>query len=129
GTVAVKFLHPVAGELGALSTFHRESRLMGALAHPHVVTIYDCGRTQERSYLVMEYVDGATLRSRMEPGKGWSVKHAAPVLDAIVQALAYIHARGILHLDLKPENVLCASDATIKITDFGLSMSRVDART
>jgi serine/threonine protein kinase len=72
-TVAIKFLNPLAGELGAESAFHRESRLMAALAHPHVVTIYDRGQAEGRHYLVMEYVDGSTLRLRMRPGRPWSV--------------------------------------------------------
>jgi hypothetical protein len=124
-TVAIKFLNPPAGEFA----FHRESRLMAALAHPHVVTIYDCGQTEGRNYLVMEYVDGATLRSRMRPGRLWPVAEAAPVLDAVAQALSYIHEQGILHLDLKPENVLCTKNGTVKITDFGLASPHMDART
>jgi hypothetical protein len=124
-TVAVKFLNP---EFDAPSAFHRESRLMAALAHSHVVTIHDCGRAGGRHYLIMEYVDGSTLRSRMEPGKPWPVAEAAAVLEAVAQALSYIHERGILHLDLKPENVLCAGRA-FKITDFGLAAPQVDVRT
>jgi serine/threonine protein kinase len=128
-TVAIKFLNPLSAEFGERALLHRESRVMAALAHPHVVTIYDCGQTEGRPYLVMEYVDGVTLRSRMEPGRPWPIAKAAPVLDAIAQALSYIHEQGILHLDLKPENVLCTKDGGIKITDFGLAASQVDART
>jgi Tol biopolymer transport system component len=128
-TVAVKFLNPIDGEPNALSLFERESRLMAALAHPHVVTIYDCGQVSGRHYLIMEYVDGATLRHRMHPGRPISVDQAAPVLDAIAQALSYIHEQHILHLDLKPENVLCTEAGGIKITDFGLASSHGNART
>lgn len=128
-TVAIKFLNPLSPEFGERTLLHRESRLMAALVHPHVVTIYDCGQTQGRPYLVMEYVDGATLRSRMEPGRPWSIAQAAPLLEAIAQALSYIHEQGILHLDLKPENVLCTKNGGVKITDFGLAASNVDART
>jgi serine/threonine protein kinase len=128
-TVAIKFLNPLSPEIGERALFHRESRLMAALAHPHVVTIYDCGQAGGRPYLVMEYVEGATLRSRMVPGQAWSIAEAAPMLDAIAQALSYIHEQGILHLDLKPENVLCTKNGGVKITDFGLAASHVDART
>ncbi len=128
-TVAVKFLNPLSGALDERSAFHRESRLMAALAHPHVVTIYDCGQAEGRPYLVMEYIDGTTLRWRMRPGRPWSIAEAAPVLDAIAQALAYIHEQGILHLDLKPENVLCTKNGIVKITDFGLAAPHVDVRT
>lgn len=128
-TVAIKFLNPLSPEFSERTLLHRESRVMAALAHPHVVTIYDCGQAQGRPYLVMEYVDGATLRSRMEAGQPWSIAQAAPVLDAIAQALSYIHEQGILHLDLKPENVLCTKKGGVKITDFGLAASHLDART
>jgi serine/threonine protein kinase len=128
-TVAVKFLNPLTPQWSERAESHRESRLMAALAHPHVVTIYDCGQAEGRPYLVMEYVDGATLRSRMTPGQPWSIAQAAPLLDAIAQALAYIHEQGVLHLDLKPENVLCTNNGGVKITDFGLAASHMDART
>jgi Tol biopolymer transport system component len=127
-TVAVKFLNPVVGEPNPHSSFERESRLMAALAHPHVVTIYDCGQVEGRHYLIMEYVDGSMLRGKMEPEQPMPVEQAAPVLDAIAQALSYIHHQGILHLDLKPENVLCTQGGGIKITDFGLASSHVNTR-
>src|SRR5262249_38246264 len=69
-----------------------------------------------------------SLRSLMEPGQAWSVARALPLLDAVASALSYIHGKGILHLDLKPENVLTAPDGTIKVTDFGLSRSHLDVR-
>ncbi len=122
--VAVKHIKLGTPEGPAL----REPRLMASLSHPHIVTVYDCGRVDDCCYLLMEWVPGVTLRSRMKPGKPWSVKEAAPVLGAIAQAVTYIHARGVLHLDLKPENVLCGDDGSIKITDFGLALPRSDAQ-
>jgi Tol biopolymer transport system component len=127
-TVAVKLLTPQGGEQTARLALERESRAMAALAHPHVVTIHDCGQIQGRWYLVVEYMDGKALRGRMEPGKPVPVDRAASMLDAISRALSYIHERGILHLDLKPENVLCTTDGTVKITDFGLAAPHISMR-
>jgi serine/threonine protein kinase len=126
-TVAVKFLHPGA-DGGAASIFQRESHLMAALAHPNIVTVHDCGQAGGRNYLVMEYVRGTPLRAQMEAGRPWAVSRAAPVLDAVARSLSYIHSQGILHLDLKPENVLFTDDGHVKITDFGLALSRQDAQ-
>jgi serine/threonine protein kinase len=123
-TVAVKFLDATAE---APPTFLRESRLMAALAHPNVVTIFDCGEVDGRKYLVMEYVAGTPLRARMRPGVAWSNADAARIIDTIARALSFIHGRGVLHLDLKPENILCHEDGTVKITDFGLAVAKPDA--
>jgi serine/threonine-protein kinase len=77
----------------------------------------------------MEYVSGPALRAQLTPDRPWPIPRALAVLDRIARALSYIHDQGILHLDLKPENVLCMPDGGIKITDFGLALRRVDART
>jgi serine/threonine protein kinase len=126
--VAIKFLSfPVT--MTPVHAFQRESRLMASLTHPNIVAIHDCGQIQGQYYLVLEYVDGYTLRSRMQPGRPWPRDKAQRCLRAIADALTYIHSRGILHLDLKPENVLCTADDAVKITDFGLAITRIDART
>jgi hypothetical protein len=117
-TVAVKILH----RLMRASSLHQESRLMAALNHPHVVAIHDCGQVDGRDYLVMEHVKGANLRDRMKPCQPWSPAKALPILDATADAISYIHSRNILHLDLKPENVLLDEHGRAKITDFGLAV-------
>ena len=127
--VAIKFLTPVPGGPSAEQAFQRESFLMASLDHPNVVKIYDFGQVGQRYYLVMEYVSGPPLRALMKPDEPWSAQRAAPVLDSIARALSFIHDQGILHLDLKPENVLSTPSGGTKITDFGLALRRVDART
>jgi serine/threonine protein kinase len=126
-TVAVKFLSSLGSEQATRLALERESRAMAALAHPHVVTIHDCGQIEGRWYLVMEYVEGRALRGLLEPGKPLAVDRAAAVLDATAGALTYIHEQGILHLDLKPENVLCTASGAVKVTDFGLAAPHVTA--
>ncbi len=127
--VAVKLLPPLPADRPLLRAGGQsESRLMASLAHPHVVALHDCGQVEGRVYLVMEYVEGPNLRALMQPGVAWAAARALPLLDAVASALTHIHDKGILHLDLKPENVLCDARGSVKITDFGLALPQVDAR-
>src|SRR2546430_2648068 len=126
-TVAIKILNPSLHGHSPLLAFNRESRLMASLPHPNIVAIHDCGEVNDQYYLIMEHVAGRSLREEMVESKPWTAARAAPVLGAIAQALSHIHSRGILHLDLKPENVLYTPDGIIKVTDFGLAVPQVDA--
>jgi hypothetical protein len=126
--VAVKVLRGPAEEGAAVPAWLRESRLMASLAHPHVVTIHDAGQVGGHNYLVMEYQAGGSLRARLNPGQRWPLAQALPVVDSIAQALEHIHKQGILHLDLKPENLLYAADGQMKIADFGLAVPHADTR-
>jgi len=123
---AVKVLNQIPGRPGA-TAFQRESRLMASLTHSNLVTVFDCGRVDDRYFIVTELVPGPTLRPLLIPGEPWPVDRAAVVLDRIAQAIGYIHAKGVLHLDLKPENILLGAGGEPKITDFGLALADTDA--
>jgi serine/threonine protein kinase len=127
-TVAIKFLAVAATDPKTDASFRRESELMAKIRHPNVVAVHEWGVLDNRPYLVMEYVDGVSLRARMSNHRPFAPANALPVLDAIADALACIHSQGILHLDLKPENVLCSAGGDFKITDFGLAVPHLDAR-
>jgi hypothetical protein len=120
-TVAVKLTTAPDEDPAGRPGWLREPRLMASLAHPHVVAVHDAGRAEGYVYLVMEYMPGGSLRGRMEPGRPWPLARAAAVLDQVAGAVEYIHGQGVLHLDLKPENVLYSADGQAKIADFGLS--------
>src|ERR1051326_2724918 len=110
--------------------FEQEARAAGALNHPGLVTIFDVGSVDGTPYIVMELLEGETLRDAL----GDAVPVAMPVRKAIdyaiqiASALAVAHEKGIIHRDLKPENVFITSDGRVKILDFGLAKLAEDAR-
>jgi eukaryotic-like serine/threonine-protein kinase len=124
--VAVKAL---SGELSAdpqrLSRFEAEARAASALNHPNIVTIHEVGREAETPFIVMELVDGRTLRDVLYSGP-LSPRRAVALAAQLADALARAHEAGIVHRDLKPENVMVTRDGLTKILDFGLA--KVDQR-
>jgi serine/threonine protein kinase len=122
--VAIKVLHVSSRnscESNGQTVGRHEALMRANLSHPHIVSVYDAGQLGETCYFVMEYIAGHSLREKMQRGKPWRISQALEVLQAVTQALEYIHARGVLHLDLKPENVLLTETGQAKITDFGVS--------
>src|SRR5262249_1972093 len=77
-------------------TFQRESRLMASLAHPNLVTVFDCGQVNDQCYIVTELIRGNTLRPALHSGKAWPIARACFLIDRIARALSYIHGKGIL---------------------------------
>ena len=123
--VALKVMHPHLAE-GASGTafvarFRREARAAARLTHPGLVGVYDQGVDGETSYLTMEYVDGTNLRRHLGERGALSVEESFSVLERVLDALAAAHRTGLVHRDVKPENVLLASDGRVKVTDFGLA--------
>ena len=120
--VALKVMHAHLSDDSVFqSRFIQEARSAARLADPHVVNVFDQGQDMEMAYLVMEYLPGITLRELLREQKKLSVQQTITIMDAILGGLAAAHRAGIVHRDVKPENVLLAEDGRIKIGDFGLA--------
>ncbi len=121
--VALKVLrsHYAADEEFA-ERFRREARSAASLSHPNIVQVYDRGETDDgTSYIAMEYVPGGTLKERIERLGPFGDREAAGVAFQIAEALEAAHERGVIHRDIKPQNVLMTSSGDLKVTDFGIA--------
>lgn len=100
--------------------FEREARTLARLHHPNIVAIYEFGETGGNFYLLMEYVDGVTLRQMLQTRK-LSPEEALAIVPKICEALQYAHQQGVVHRDIKPENILLDKSGQVKIADFGIA--------
>src|SRR5919112_5587126 len=116
--VALKLLAPDADS----ARFEREARAVASLAHPNVMQLYDYGEDNGRPFMVLEYVPGGTLESRLADAKGRPLadEEAGMIAAGIASGLAHAHARGVVHRDLKPANVLFDDEGRPKLADFGI---------
>ncbi len=120
--VALKVMHGhLSDDTVFQSRFIQEARSAARLSDPHVVKVFDQGQDGDMAYLVMEYLPGITLRELLREHKRLTVDQTLTIMDAILSGLAAAHRAGIVHRDVKPENVLLAEDGRIKIGDFGLA--------
>jgi eukaryotic-like serine/threonine-protein kinase len=100
--------------------FTREARTLARLSHPNIVSVYEFGNIEDTYYFLMEYVDGSTLRDVVE-ARQLTPEHALKIVPHLCDALQYAHDNGVVHRDVKPENILMDVDGSVKIADFGLS--------
>lgn len=120
-TVALKVLHPEFAQCaGFAERFQHEGRILASLQHPHILALHDVGCDGGFYYLATEYVAGSTLRSRMDHGP-ISVHHAVQLGGEMCDALEFAHRRGVVHRDVKPENVLLDEAGHVKLADFGIA--------
>ena len=119
--VAIKMLREeLKDDKEFVERFRVEAQSAASLNHSNIVSVYDVGQENGMDYFVMEYIDGSTLKERIQAGPiGWKTacKYAAQICDAIEHA----HRKNIVHRDIKPHNIMLTKDDTIKVTDFGIA--------
>ncbi|WP_411280983.1 serine/threonine-protein kinase, partial [Gemmatimonas sp.] len=120
--VAIKVLKPELGAVLGVERFNSEIRVTANLQHPNLLPLFESGEAGGLLFYVMPFVDGETLRARLEREKQLPVEEAVRLSVAIAQALDYAHRRGVIHRDLKPENILLA-DGQPLVADFGIALA------
>jgi eukaryotic-like serine/threonine-protein kinase len=122
--VALKILHARYGEDDEyLERFLREARAVAQMSHPNIVTVIDRGEDRDRQYIVFEYVEGENLKQLLDARGPLPIDEVVDLGLAIARGLAFAHERGIVHRDVKPQNVLLNGDGRAKVTDFGIARS------
>jgi len=106
--------------------FEREAHAATSLNHPNIVAVYDVGEEDDVFYIVMEYIDGMTLKSYCQ-GRAIAVDEAVRIIGQICDAIEHAHAHRIIHRDIKPQNMLITEDGTVKVTDFGIAVAMSNA--
>lgn len=121
--VAVKILKPeLAKDAEFRRRFHDESQAVAMLSHPNIVAVYDVSHTDELEYIVMELIDGITLKQYMQKkGMPLNWREALHFIIQIVKGLSHAHSRGIIHRDIKPHNIMVLRDGSVKVADFGIA--------
>jgi serine/threonine protein kinase len=123
--VAIKFLSDDFADAAARRRFQREAQMASSLNHPHILTVYDAGEFQGRQYLATEFVDGGTLKNwAQQQARSW--EDVAELLTGVADGLATAHQAGILHRDIKPDNILVTASGYAKLGDFGLAKLGAD---
>src|SRR5436305_5760934 len=122
--VALKVLHEhYAADPEYLERFRREARAVARLSHPNIVTVIDRGDDDGRQFIVFEYVEGENLKELVLRSGRLPVRRAVELALPVADGLAFAHQEGLVHRDVKPQNVLLSSEGEVKVTDFGIARS------
>ena len=128
--VAVKILH---SDLAQNADFRRrfmdESRAVAQLSHPNIVSVYDVSCSDDIDYIVMELIDGVTLKQYMERRGQMDWREALHFITQIMRGLSHAHSRGVIHRDIKPQNIMVLRDGSVKVADFGIACLADSAQT
>ncbi|MCA9965507.1 MAG: serine/threonine protein kinase [Anaerolineales bacterium] len=130
--VAIKMLHEsLTGDEGFLRRFQREAHAAANLSHPNIVTVHDIGQDGYKHYIVMEYVDGRTLkqiiRDYKKQGQTMPISRALQLVVQICSGIGYAHRSNLVHCDVKPQNILVTRDDRVKVADFGIAQALSEA--
>ena len=128
--VAIKILKDdLAQDEDFRRRFNAESQAVAQLSHPNIVSVYDVSRGGDTEYIVMELIDGITLKQYMEKRGQLSWREALHFITQIMRALSHAHSRGIVHRDIKPQNIMVLRDGSVKVADFGIACLENSAQT
>src|SRR3989442_11499297 len=119
-SVAIKVLHPELATSLGVERFLREIGIAAELTHPHILALYDSGHAGDLLYYVMPYIEGKTLRGRLERERQLSIVDAVRIASEVADALGYAHSRGVVHRDIKPENIMFSAGSAV-VADFGIA--------
>jgi eukaryotic-like serine/threonine-protein kinase len=126
---AVKLLRPdLANDPDVVKRFQREATISAGLRHPNIVLIYDVGQQDDYHFIVMDLLEGGTLRDVIRSSAPMSVEKAVELLRPLASALDYAHERGVIHRDIKPGNVMVSADNQVTLVDFGIARAAEEAR-
>ncbi|MGH8916179.1 MAG: protein kinase domain-containing protein, partial [Acidimicrobiia bacterium] len=127
--VAIKVLHSqYSADEAFVKRFRREAQAAANLSHPNIVGIYDWGQAQNTYFIVMELVDGRSLRDVLKSEGALLARRATEIAAEVAAALSVAHQAGLVHRDVKPGNILLAKDGTVKVTDFGIARAWDDSQ-
>jgi eukaryotic-like serine/threonine-protein kinase len=123
-TVAIKVLRPsLTGDPSFLTRFRQEARNVANLAHPNIVTLYDVGQDGNTYYMVMEYIEGQDLKKLIRASAPFTIERMLHIGIQLCAGVGYAHRAGLVHADVKPQNILITADDQVKVTDFGIAQA------